>query len=257
MFAGRCQILFCISASCGLFAHCKARGMAAVSLLAFPKRFKRAVKQSGEEATCEAYRKHKELLLNVYQNEEQNLMLAVIYLSDRLVDSSEIEEKLASLLVRILDNKEWNDCCHTYILSLFTSSACISPKTSFHAGLLLLALNMLLEAIKKHGPFYGLYLSVRRILRCHPWVDLFMILFLIFYLMELFDVHTHHLSTYPGRSILNLMPGWFVVRQRSVLFCGYSSMAGWRVWRRCDMEQLLLSLKDPLCYSLYRWGWHW
>lgn len=26
-----------------------------------------------------------------------------------------------------------------------------------------------LEAIKKHGPFKGLYLSVRRILRCHPW----------------------------------------------------------------------------------------
>ncbi|MCK9628234.1 MAG: membrane protein insertion efficiency factor YidD [Bacteroidales bacterium] len=26
-----------------------------------------------------------------------------------------------------------------------------------------------LEAIRKHGPFKGLYLSVRRILRCHPW----------------------------------------------------------------------------------------
>lgn len=26
-----------------------------------------------------------------------------------------------------------------------------------------------LEAIMKHGPFKGLYLSVRRILRCHPW----------------------------------------------------------------------------------------
>ena len=25
------------------------------------------------------------------------------------------------------------------------------------------------EAIKKHGPFYGLFLAVRRILRCHPW----------------------------------------------------------------------------------------
>lgn len=25
------------------------------------------------------------------------------------------------------------------------------------------------EAIRKHGPFYGLYLAVRRILRCHPW----------------------------------------------------------------------------------------
>ncbi len=26
-----------------------------------------------------------------------------------------------------------------------------------------------MEAILKHGPFKGLYLSVRRILRCHPW----------------------------------------------------------------------------------------
>lgn len=26
-----------------------------------------------------------------------------------------------------------------------------------------------LEAIKKHGPFKGGYLTVRRILRCHPW----------------------------------------------------------------------------------------
>lgn len=25
-----------------------------------------------------------------------------------------------------------------------------------------------IEAIKKHGPFKGLYLAVRRLLRCHP-----------------------------------------------------------------------------------------
>ena len=25
------------------------------------------------------------------------------------------------------------------------------------------------EAIQKHGPFKGLWLAVRRILRCHPW----------------------------------------------------------------------------------------
>jgi putative membrane protein insertion efficiency factor len=26
-----------------------------------------------------------------------------------------------------------------------------------------------IEALKKHGPFKGLYLSIKRILRCHPW----------------------------------------------------------------------------------------
>jgi putative membrane protein insertion efficiency factor len=26
-----------------------------------------------------------------------------------------------------------------------------------------------IEAIKKYGPLKGLYLAVRRILRCHPW----------------------------------------------------------------------------------------
>ena len=26
-----------------------------------------------------------------------------------------------------------------------------------------------IEAIRKHGPFKGVYLAIRRILRCHPW----------------------------------------------------------------------------------------
>lgn len=26
-----------------------------------------------------------------------------------------------------------------------------------------------MEALQKHGPLKGLYLSIRRILRCHPW----------------------------------------------------------------------------------------
>ena len=26
-----------------------------------------------------------------------------------------------------------------------------------------------IEALQKHGPIKGLYLAVRRILRCHPW----------------------------------------------------------------------------------------
>lgn len=26
-----------------------------------------------------------------------------------------------------------------------------------------------IEALRKHGPLKGLYLTVRRLLRCHPW----------------------------------------------------------------------------------------
>lgn len=26
-----------------------------------------------------------------------------------------------------------------------------------------------IQALRKHGPFKGTYLAVRRILRCHPW----------------------------------------------------------------------------------------
>ncbi|MFM2207993.1 MAG: hypothetical protein RL213_1968 [Bacteroidota bacterium] len=26
-----------------------------------------------------------------------------------------------------------------------------------------------IEAIRKHGPFKGGYLTIRRLLRCHPW----------------------------------------------------------------------------------------
>jgi uncharacterized protein len=29
--------------------------------------------------------------------------------------------------------------------------------------------NYALEAFKKHGPFKGLWLTVKRISRCHPW----------------------------------------------------------------------------------------
>jgi putative membrane protein insertion efficiency factor len=46
------------------------------------------------------------------------------------------------------------------IISPFLPSTCrYSPTCSAYA----------VEAIKKHGPFYGFYLALRRILSCHPW----------------------------------------------------------------------------------------
>lgn len=74
-------------------------------LISVPKkRFKRAVKRNRVKRQIrEAYRKNKHLLLNLLEEKEQNLMIAVIYLSDELIPSAEVEEKLNSLLVRITE----------------------------------------------------------------------------------------------------------------------------------------------------------
>ena len=45
-------------------------------------------------------------------------------------------------------------------ISPFTPAACrFTPTCSQYAK----------EAIQKHGPFRGLWLAIRRILRCNPW----------------------------------------------------------------------------------------
>ena len=55
------------------------------------------------------------------------------------------------------------------LLPIYFYRECISPMTPtsfrFNPNISQYAI----EAIKKHGPFKGLYLAVRRILRCHPW----------------------------------------------------------------------------------------
>ena len=46
---------------------------------------------------------------------------------------------------------------------------CISPLTPASCRFTPTCSQYAREAIAKHGPFKGLYLALRRILRCHPW----------------------------------------------------------------------------------------
>ena len=59
------------------------------------RRFKRAVKRNRVKRQIrEAYRKNKSLLVDELQRREQRLAVAFIYLSDELVATAELEEKM-------------------------------------------------------------------------------------------------------------------------------------------------------------------
>ena len=46
---------------------------------------------------------------------------------------------------------------------------CISPMLGPSCRFTPTCSQYALEALRRHGPVKGLYLAVRRILRCHPW----------------------------------------------------------------------------------------
>lgn len=49
---------------------------------------------------------------------------------------------------------------YQYFLSPFVGNACRFSPTCSHYSL---------NALHLHGLFYGSYLSIKRLLRCHPW----------------------------------------------------------------------------------------
>lgn len=66
------------------------------------RRFKRAVKRNRVKRQIrEAYRKNKHLLVDELQRREQRLAIAFIYLTDELIATSELEEKMKIALSRI------------------------------------------------------------------------------------------------------------------------------------------------------------
>ena len=66
------------------------------------RRFKRAVKRNRVKRQIrEVYRKNNQPLLDGLQNKGQRLAIAFIYLSDELVATAELEEKMKTALSRI------------------------------------------------------------------------------------------------------------------------------------------------------------
>lgn len=75
---------------------------AAILISVSKRRFKRAVKRNRVKRQIrEAYRKNKHLLVDELQRREQRLAIAFIYLTDELIATSELEEKMKIALSRI------------------------------------------------------------------------------------------------------------------------------------------------------------
>ena len=55
------------------------------------------------------------------------------------------------------------------LLPIYFYKGAISPLTPPSCRFTPSCSTYAVEALRKHGPFKGLYLAIRRILRCHPW----------------------------------------------------------------------------------------
>ena len=55
------------------------------------------------------------------------------------------------------------------LLPIYFYKGAISPLTPPSCRFAPSCSTYAIEAIRRHGPLRGLYLAIRRILRCHPW----------------------------------------------------------------------------------------
>ena len=56
-----------------------------------------------------------------------------------------------------------------FLLPIYFYKGAISPLTPPSCRFTPSCSTDAIEAIRRHGPLRGLYLAIRRILRCHPW----------------------------------------------------------------------------------------
>ena len=55
------------------------------------------------------------------------------------------------------------------LLPIYFYKGAISPLTPPSCRFTPSCSTYAVEALRRHGPFKGIYLAIRRILRCHPW----------------------------------------------------------------------------------------
>lgn len=80
---------------------------AAILISVSKKRFKRAVKRNRVKRQIrEAYRKNKTPLLSLLAGKGEQLAIAFIYLTDQLLPSVEMEEKMQIALARIMEKMQ-------------------------------------------------------------------------------------------------------------------------------------------------------
>ena len=71
--------------------------------------------------------------------------------------ASLLQRRISKLFVQLL------------ILPILFYQRCISPLTPPSCRFTPTCSQYAIEALRKHGPFRGLWLALWRLLRCHPW----------------------------------------------------------------------------------------
>lgn len=82
-----------------------------------------------------------------------------------LIEGRETSKQLISVLVAIIKRL----FSQLLLLLIFFYQKCISPLKPPSCRFTPTCSQYAIEAIRKHGPLKGLYLAIKRILRCHPW----------------------------------------------------------------------------------------
>ena len=84
-----------------------------------------------------------------------------MYLKERPKGTKKMEQKKKPILKEILS--------FPFILLVKFYQTCISPLKPACCRFTPTCSAYAIEALRKHGPIKGLYLTIKRILRCHPW----------------------------------------------------------------------------------------